>query len=568
MINLIAIVVVAAAFIATPFVSAQSQAPSTAQSLAPSTDATLSSAESLVPTGVPIAITPRSALDKISSDSRFTILMNALVATGMIAELAGDGPYTVFAPTNDAFAAIQDVVDELTVNELEYILQYHIANGRYFGQDGLSFTTLNGEAVKMAFTQTGIKVNRAHVLLTSTTIDGVMYMIDQVLVPPSIALPSNTPEPIPGFLSAQSLAPSSLQSLAPSAADSSFDSLIPFSAESLAPSSVDLTFDSLVPSAAESLAPSAADLTFDSLVPSSAESLELSGVPIAITPRSALDKISSDSRFTTLMNALVATGMIAELAGDGPYTVFAPTNDAFAAIQDVADGLTVNELEYILQYHIANGKYYAQDGLSITTLNGEEVKMEFTQTGIKVNSASVLLTNTPIDGVMYMIDQVLIPPSIALPSSTQEPFPGFLTVEKITHASWGGCLEVDGDGSDDDAVKLGACSDTKTSQEFTYDGTYIHPGGDESRCLQAGRSGAIQSGMFMRVYGCDPTNIFQKFSWDPTGFGGGPMKLTGEWDGFCVVFRGDAGNDDDDTIIVNRCDAVFPESNRNWKIFA
>lgn len=321
----------------------------------------------------------------------------------------------------------------------------------------------------------------------------------------------------------------------------------------------------------ESMAPSPADSSFDSLVPSSALPLE-SLVPTAVptpaptfTPGSILDRLAKDSRFTTFLDALTATGMVSELSGDGPFTVFAPTNDAFAAIQEVVDGLTAEELEYVLRYHIADGRYFVRDGLSIPMWNGEAVKLTLTQTGIKANSARVLVTSTPMNAVMYVINQVLIPPSI-VPPPTLEPFPGFDTVEKITHASFGGCLEVDGDGSDDSSVKLGGCSATKTSQEFTYDGMYIHPGGDETRCLQAGRLGAVQDGMKMRVYGCDPDNIFQKFNWDPRGFNGGPMKLIGEWSEFCVVFRGDTGNVDEDPIILNRCAAIFPESNRNWRI--
>jgi hypothetical protein len=102
---------------------------------------------------------------------------------------------------------------------------------------------------------------------------------------------------------------------------------------------------------------------------------------------------------------------------------------------------------------------------------------------------------------------------------------------------------IDGDGDNDDSVRLGTCSDTKSSQEFTYDGTFIHPRGDTLRCLQAGATlGFAPQQMeisYMRVYDCDASNILQKFDWNPEG---GPMYLTGEWSNFCVVFRGNVEN--------------------------
>lgn len=88
---------------------------------------------------------------------------------------------------------------------------------------------------------------------------------------------------------------------------------------------------------------------------------------------------------------------------------------------------------------------------------------------------------------------------------------------------------MNGDGKNDDSIKLGSCSDTKASQEFTYDGTYIHPRGNTSRCLQAGRLGSPADGYYVRVYDCDLSNILPKFDWNPEG---GPIYRTGEWSAF------------------------------------
>ena len=164
------------------------------------------------------------------------------------------------------------------------------------------------------------------------------------------------------------------------------------------------------------------------------------------------------------------------------------------------------------------------------------------QTTLKANDASTIETALGNDGIIYMIDQVLIPPSLQAPTSAPPPTgPGFSTVQKIIPMGYRGCLQVNGDGRNDDSVKLGSCLDIKSSQEFTCDGTYIHPRGDTSRCLQAGRLGSPADGNYMRVYDCDASNILQKFDWNPEG---GPMYLTGEWSDFCVVFRGNVGDVD------------------------
>jgi uncharacterized surface protein with fasciclin (FAS1) repeats len=273
-------------------------------------------------------------------------------------------------------------------------------------------------------------------------------------------------------------------------------------------------------------------------------------------------KLANDGRFTSLVNAVNATGLLPVLTGEGPVTVFAPTNDAFAAAQDVIDSLTADQVKSVLSYHIANGVFFLRDDTTVPTLTGEEVTLIVGQTALKANGASITETALGNDGIIYMLDQVMIPPSLQSPTSAPPPTePGFSTVQQIIPMGFRGCLEVNGDGSNDDSVKLGSCFDTKSSQEFTYDGTFIHPRGDTTRCLQAGRLGSPADGNYMRVYDCDD-NILQKFNWNPTG---GPMYLTGEWSDFCVVFRGNVENLDVDPIIVKRCLAV-PGPRRGWKV--
>ncbi|HML23059.1 MAG TPA: fasciclin domain-containing protein [Aggregatilinea sp.] len=137
---------------------------------------------------------------------------------------------------------------------------------------------------------------------------------------------------------------------------------------------------------------------------------------------SIVDIAVADGRFTTLVAAVQAAGLADTLAGDGPFTVFAPTDDAFAAALD-ALGLTADELladtdtlTSILLYHVADGALTAADvaGMnSIPTLNGAAIAVD-ASSNVVLNDgqATVILANIMAsNGVIHVIDGVLLPPS-------------------------------------------------------------------------------------------------------------------------------------------------------------
>ncbi len=124
--------------------------------------------------------------------------------------------------------------------------------------------------------------------------------------------------------------------------------------------------------------------------------------------------------FTTLVAALQAAGLVDTLAGEGPFTVFAPTDAAFdAALADL--GITAEELLAsdnlgdILTYHVIAGEFLAADvveldGQEVTTVNGQTVTISVTDEGVRVNG--ILVTATDIqatNGVIHVIDGVLLP---------------------------------------------------------------------------------------------------------------------------------------------------------------
>ena len=279
---------------------------------------------------------PASNLVELASsfDPEFSVLLAAATKAELANDLANDGPYTVFAPTNQAFldffkvasveAAI-DVVNGLTPADLAPILSYHVIDGFVFSTDLSNgfVPTLNGAAVNVTL-DSGVMINDANVIgVNEQATNGVVHVIDKILLPPT----------------------SNLVELA-----SSFD-----------------------------------------------------------------------PEFSVLLAAATKAELANDLANDGPYTVFAPTNQAFmdlfevasveAAI-DVVNGLTPAELAPILSYHLVAGRVYSSDlsSGSVTTLNGS-FELDLDTLTIDGNAMLVpsLLNVQATNGVIHVIDSVLIP---------------------------------------------------------------------------------------------------------------------------------------------------------------
>jgi len=120
--------------------------------------------------------------------------------------------------------------------------------------------------------------------------------------------------------------------------------------------------------------------------------------------------------FTTLATALDAAGLIDTLKGEGPFTVFAPTDAAFAALPaGTVEGLLedIPTLTSILTYHVVSGLVKAEDvvGLSsATTLNGSDVSITVDGASVMINDANVTVTDIlASNGVIHVIDAVLLP---------------------------------------------------------------------------------------------------------------------------------------------------------------
>lgn len=287
-------------------------------------------------------------VDIATSNGDFSTLVAALTQADLVDALKGDGPYTVFAPTNEAFAKLLDTLgitaEELLAQpDLSKVLLYHVVSGTVLStdlSDGLMADTLNGEKLTVDLSG-GVKINQANVVTADImATNGVVHVIDEVLVPSDFTL--------------QTTATATTTSQAPSIVD------------------------------------------------------------IAL----------GDPSFSMLVMLLQKADLVSALQGEGPFTVFAPTNDAFNALLTTLN-ITPEELmaqpdlAKVLLYHVVSGKVLSTDlsnGLMALTLNGNELAFDLTD-GVKVNQASVVLADVNAsNGVVHVIDNVLVPSDFALQS--------------------------------------------------------------------------------------------------------------------------------------------------------
>ena len=299
------------------------------------------------------------------ADGRFTTLVAAIDAAGLREALEAEGPFTILAPTNDAFLAALETMgvspeQALLLGEgLQPILLKHVIAGQYFFRNltgGPTVETLSGESVTFnltdgVFTVNGVGISDPDQLGSN----GIVHAIDGVIMPDAmIAGAEATTEP---------------------AAEPT-------------------------PEATPVVAEAPARPTLGELLAADA-----------------------DGRFTTLLAAVDAAGLTDALNGEGPMTLLAPTNDAFAAALaylgvSAGDLLAdTDTLMQVLTYHVIPGQYFFRNltsGPTVATLQGDSVTFSladgvFTVNGVGISDPDQLASN----GIFHIIDGVLLPPAIA-----------------------------------------------------------------------------------------------------------------------------------------------------------
>ena len=142
----------------------------------------------------------------------------------------------------------------------------------------------------------------------------------------------------------------------------------------------------------------------------------ISAAPAFAQEADIVDTAVAAGSFSTLVTAVQAAGLVGTLKGEGPFTVFAPTDDAFAALpKGTLEGLLADPaaLAAILTYHVVPGKVMSTDlteGMTATTVNGAPITITL-EGGAKVNGANIVQADiATTNGVIHVIDAVILPP--------------------------------------------------------------------------------------------------------------------------------------------------------------
>jgi uncharacterized surface protein with fasciclin (FAS1) repeats len=270
----------------------------------------------------------KNIVEIASADGRFNTLVTALGAAELVGTLQGEGPFTVFAPTDEAFAKLPAGTVEALLNDvptLTNILLYHVVPGKVMASAVVNLdaaNTASGERLQIRMMDNKVMVNDAQVVITDIEAsNGVIHVVDSVILPP--------------------------QKMA-----------------------------------------------------------------------SIVDIANEDGRFKTLLTALDAADLVDTLSDGGPFTVFAPTDDAFAKLPaGTVEALLgdIPTLKSILLYHVVPGKLMASDVVALnsaTTVNGQDLMIGIMGDGVMLNEAKVLITDIEAsNGVIHVIDAVVLPPA-------------------------------------------------------------------------------------------------------------------------------------------------------------
>lgn len=401
----------------------------------------------LLASSLPFSVTA-DATEDIPTNAAATGVHDSLVAAltqaNLVATLQGTGPFTVFAPTDQAFA---DAGIDLTTFDTDEenatlvdILTYHVVSGKVMSSDltdRASADAINGD--KLAFTVgSEVKVNGATVTGADVeTSNGVIHVIDKVLMPPVDVYVSDGSMTSPYYqFFTDSAATNAMTEIDitknykfqrvnnPSAhpfyiSDSGYATEA--SAELLIAGNGSITEGI---SNDESFTVFFRDgftvedtLSYFCTVHSSMFAdftLTTSAAPGDI-PTVA----SSTGIHTSLVAALAQANLVATLQGTGPFTVFAPTDQAFA---DAGIDLTTFDTDEenatlvdILTYHVVSGKVMSTDltdGMEASALNQDTLTFTISDNEVKVNDAVVTLADVETsNGVIHVIDKVLMPPA-------------------------------------------------------------------------------------------------------------------------------------------------------------
>lgn len=270
----------------------------------------------------------KSIVDTAVAAGKFKTLAAALKAADLVDALQGAGPFTVFAPTDEAFAklpagTVETLLKPENKGKLAGILTYHVVAGKVEAKDVVKVTgakTLNGQRVDVKVADGKVAIDGANVVTTDIQCsNGVIHVIDSVILPEEGNIPA-----------------------------------------------------------------------------------------VAVKA----------GKFKTLVAAAQAAGLVEVLGGKGPFTVFAPTDEAFAklpagTVETLLKPENKDKLAAILKYHVVEGRVYSEDAVSAKaakTVEGSSVTISVKDKQAYVDTAKIIATDIDAsNGVIHVIDSVIMP---------------------------------------------------------------------------------------------------------------------------------------------------------------
>jgi transforming growth factor-beta-induced protein len=465
--------------------------------------------------------------ETLAENSDYSTLVS-IVPAGLLDALETE-ELTVFAPTNAAFNNIpSEILESLTEEDITLIITYHLVAGTVLSSDVPAqgdVETLQGELI-LVQSGNGVTINGFSDVVSAdiTASNGVIHGINEVLLPSDIrkALGAanliDIAEEAGGFETLLSAAESAglkttLQFLGPFTAfapsDDAFGNLPDGVLESLSAEELVsiLTYhvvDGTVMSTDLSAQQAVSSLQGDNLFieanggviingSSNVEAADIeatNGVIHAVDAvlfpdafGTIVDNAVKRYDFSTLVGAVTDAGLADALMGEGPYTVFAPTNEAFSNLPDgLLESLTMEQLTEILLYHVIEGDITSGDldaQQTVGTLSGESVYIT-ANGGVSVNGSSnvVAADVDASNGTIHAIDEVLIPNSfLNIVEIAQKNYDLTTLVDLVIAADLAGTLSGNGPFTvfapvnaafDDISEALQGLTEDQVAQTLTY----------------------------------------------------------------------------------------------------
>ena len=416
-----------------------------------------------------VLLPPNTVVDVIIGSANHNTLEAAISAAGLINTLNGAGPFTVFAPTDAAFAALPaGTVEALLADPqgaLTQVLLYHATSETVTSDDIIEFYSdfpylqmLNEKTITFKVTSEGVFINNAKVTVADIETDnGIVHVIDAVLIAPDstiIDVVRNSSShtiletlldeaefsfPLEGFGPFTLFAPTDaaisaipgelIQQLLND--PGLLEDVLAYHVAGGQALSTNLSNEQVIRTLLDKnikVTINNGDVFINDAKVIVADIITDNGVvhvidAVLLPKTTVVDIINNSEDHFVLSSILSLTGLDDALSGNGPFTVFAPTDDAFEAIpEDVLAAIVADEsiLTSILTYHAIGAKALSSelsDGQEIVTLNGAKVKITINNDGVFVNDAKVTVVDLVADnGVVHVINAVLLPP----PSSSTD----------------------------------------------------------------------------------------------------------------------------------------------------